>query len=207
MASQKFAIVPRDADADKDLPIYTAEGGLSAQPLPLTSASPNEVREYIANLLISHGRLEPDQARSIAARWRTGSGMELRKYPATMYREIFGHEDTWVVYRHVRLQVLANVRLSAPAKKSVKPPEVVSRKTKSTFPLSYIALSVRTNTNFVIADSRRRYSQPDYLIAHIWSVCHVQVVLGHISRHAYSTWSFRDYRSFVFARGPGYLAS
>lgn len=115
MAARKSTSSMADHEAQETLPMYSSEE-IPTHPLPPPSAGPREVREYIAHTLIASGQLESEQAHCIAAKWRLGTGQELRKYPATFYRDIFGHENAWVVYRHVRPQVVAEARVETVAK-------------------------------------------------------------------------------------------
>lgn len=111
--------------------MYASEEVSVQLPLPSLSASPEEVREYIAHTLIVLGHLESQQAHSIAAKWRLGTGQESRQYPSTLYRDVFGHEDTWTVYRHIRSQVLAEERAEARAAEGAREEAPVPRRLKS----------------------------------------------------------------------------
>ncbi|RMY11269.1 hypothetical protein D0868_03233 [Hortaea werneckii] len=71
--------------------------------LPKDHASPNEVRQFISHVLVSKRQLPVDHARRVAARWTVGSGLELRTYSASMYFELFGTEDGWILYREVAM--------------------------------------------------------------------------------------------------------
>lgn len=70
---------------------------------PEETATADDLRVFLTQLLISERGLTPDHAHDIASRWKTGNGKELRTYPATMYLDIFGREDGWVVYRETKL--------------------------------------------------------------------------------------------------------
>lgn len=70
---------------------------------PEETATADDIRVFLTQLLISERGLFPDHAHDIASRWKTGNGKELRTYPAAMYLDIFGREDGWVVYRETKL--------------------------------------------------------------------------------------------------------
>lgn len=131
MTSHKSESCTEDSDVDETLPIYASEEIPVQPPLPSPSASPREVREYIAQTLIVLGYLESEQAHSIAAKWRLGTGQELRQYPGTLYRDIFGLEDTWIVYRHIRPQILAEETAEAMLKRTATEEEPTTRRSKS----------------------------------------------------------------------------
>lgn len=134
MAAYKPASPVADYEMHETLPMYSSEE-ISTHSLPPPSAGPREIREYIAHTLIASGQLEAEQAHCIATKWRVGTGQELRKYPATFYRDIFGHEGGWVVYRHVRPQVVAEARVESKAKQD----EPMTSSDKSTVtPITYI---------------------------------------------------------------------
>lgn len=70
--------------------------------LPASQASPEDVRQFIISVLVSRRQLPIDYARYVAARWHIGSGLELRTYPASMYSELFGSEDGWIIYKEIK---------------------------------------------------------------------------------------------------------
>merc|ERR1712070_1370109 len=74
--------------------------------LPRPSATPDEVRDYLSRLLKSKRDLPEDHVRRVVARWQTGTGMALRMYTPSMYLNVFGREDGWIVYWEVRLVLL-----------------------------------------------------------------------------------------------------
>lgn len=48
-------------------------------PIPGLKASPTEIRSYIASLLVSSRGVSDSEAQNIAAAWKVGSGIELRR--------------------------------------------------------------------------------------------------------------------------------
>jgi hypothetical protein len=88
------------------LPLYE-----NFQPAPLGSfvlfelpeATPEEVRRFLAQLLIENRGLSVDDAGSIASKWARGSGKDLVGYPPRMFFDIFGQEDGYMVYKETHL--------------------------------------------------------------------------------------------------------
>ncbi|TIA16638.1 hypothetical protein D6C80_04366 [Aureobasidium pullulans] len=66
---------------------------------PIPTASPSEVRAFITELLILTRNLPAQHAKEIADKWHLGTGRELTTYPPSVYADIFGSEDAWMV-RH-----------------------------------------------------------------------------------------------------------
>lgn len=99
---------PKSSLDEEHLPLYEEfqEDAASADTLPEAKATPGEVREFIANLLVTERNLSVDYARRAAAKWTVGSGRELRSYTPSMYLDIFGREDGWIIYREVHLIIL-----------------------------------------------------------------------------------------------------
>merc|ERR1719487_1156679 len=79
---------------------------VTSRALPRPSATPDQVRDYLSRLLKSKRDLPEDYVRRVVARWQTGTGMELRMYTPSMYLNVFGREDGWIVYWEVRLVLL-----------------------------------------------------------------------------------------------------
>lgn len=73
--------------------------------IPSSTATPDEVRDYLASLLRKRHDIPDDQVRRVVANWRLGTGRELRIYTAQMYLNIFGSEYGWTLYRDVRLEL------------------------------------------------------------------------------------------------------
>lgn len=92
---------------EEHLPLYEefqhTEGQGST--LPNKQATPDEVRQFLAHLLLDKRNLPLDHVRRTVAKWNVGSGHELRSYSPSMYLDIFGREDGWVIYREVRLAI------------------------------------------------------------------------------------------------------
>ena len=78
--------------------------------LPSTRATPDQVRSFLTHILVNKRDLPLDHVRHTVARWRVGTGLELRNYSPAMYLDIFGREDGWVIYREVRLLMLDKER-------------------------------------------------------------------------------------------------
>lgn len=70
--------------------------------LPAPSAGPNEVRAYIARVLMSKHDAASDFAEEISNLWRLGRGSELREAPVNYFKKVFGDETGWFLFRIVR---------------------------------------------------------------------------------------------------------
>jgi hypothetical protein len=77
--------------------------------VPPLTATPDEVRDYLASLLRNRHNLSDDQVRRVVSNWTLGTGRELRVYTAQMYLNIFGSEYGWTLYRDVRLELYRTV--------------------------------------------------------------------------------------------------
>lgn len=101
---------PKSSLDEEHLPLYEEfqEDASSADILPEAKATPDHVRIFIANLLVTKRNLSVDYARRDAAKWTVGSGRELHSYTPSMYLDIFGREDVWIIYREVHLIILHN---------------------------------------------------------------------------------------------------
>ena len=93
--------------SEKDLPfnINFQNTEASNDVPPSVNATPEEVRDFITRLLINRRGLPQDHVRRAVAKWTVGSGRELRSYTPSMYLDIFGREDGWIVYREVKLSI------------------------------------------------------------------------------------------------------
>lgn len=97
---------PRPSSAaEENLPLYEEFHHTDADwtTPPSKKASPDEVRDFITRLLIHQRGLPQDYVRRAVAKWTIGSGQELHSYTPSMYLDIFGREDGWVIYREVKL--------------------------------------------------------------------------------------------------------
>ena len=74
--------------------------------LPASSAGPNEVRAYIAEVLMSKQDATPDVAEEIANLWRLGRGSELRDASVKAFKAIFGDYNGWFLFRIVHEDVV-----------------------------------------------------------------------------------------------------
>lgn len=117
-------------DSEEMLPLYTEmharhSASDSITP-PAATATPDQVRDFIVELLTTTRGLHIDHARRVAARWTLGNGQEMRAYPPWMYRDIFGFEDGWIVYKevHVVLHNATRSRRRATGSMSFLPPDV-----------------------------------------------------------------------------------
>lgn len=90
---------PKD---EEHLPVYHRSEQADPNTLPASQASPEEVRQFIISVLVSRRQLPIDYAQCVAARWNIGCGLELRTYPASMYSELFGSEDGWILYKEIK---------------------------------------------------------------------------------------------------------
>jgi len=102
------------------LPLYTeshihreADDPMKA---PNEDATPDQVRDFIFELLTTKRNLHVDHARRIAAKWTIGNGKEMRTYPPSMYGKIFGFEDGWIVYKEVHVALCMAIRKKSRAK-------------------------------------------------------------------------------------------
>jgi len=73
--------------------------------LPEDTATPDQIRDFLVQLLTTKREISVDHARRIASKWTISSGKELRTFPPLMYMEIFGREDGYIVYREVKTLV------------------------------------------------------------------------------------------------------
>lgn len=93
----------RDSD-EANAPLYNPPQEVAKPALPEKTASPIEVVNFITKLLIVTRHLTESHAHDIASKWTFGTGDDLlNTYPAQMYREIFGSESGWMVYKEVML--------------------------------------------------------------------------------------------------------
>jgi hypothetical protein len=81
---------------------------------PDPTATADEIRDFVVHLLTAKRGLALDHARRIAAKWTIGNGKELRSYPPSMFLDIFGREDGWVVYKEVKLCIMQDERSKKP---------------------------------------------------------------------------------------------
>jgi hypothetical protein len=108
-----------DSTNIEGLPLYsdltiTPPAELTA---PSEKASPDEVRNFLVQLLIQNRGLHQDHARRIASRWTLGTGRELISYTPTLYAEIFGLEDAWMVYKEAKVFIITQKRKGKPSGK------------------------------------------------------------------------------------------
>jgi len=97
-----------EAAQEETLPLYQEfqlqDASTQTDKVPPSTATPDEVRDYLASLLRRNHNLSDDQVRRVVAHWTIGTGRELRVYTAQMYLDIFGSEYGWTLYRDVRLE-------------------------------------------------------------------------------------------------------
>lgn len=100
---------PENAQEAETLPLYQEfqieSSDTQPNDIPPSTATPDEVRAYLASLLRKNHNLPDDQVRRVVANWTLGTGRELRIYTAQMYLNIFGSEYGWMLYRDVRLEL------------------------------------------------------------------------------------------------------
>jgi hypothetical protein len=75
-----------------------------SQPIPDAAAPPIKVREFISHLLQSR-EISQNEIQAIVAKWKIGTGREMRNYDPAMYLEIFGAEYGWMIYKEVNLRI------------------------------------------------------------------------------------------------------
>jgi hypothetical protein len=112
---------PRKTSLDDEplLPTYeqfqtTDPDAATLETPPETTATPDQIRDFLVHLLTSKRKLALDHARRIASKWTIGNGKELRNYPSSMYLDIFGREDGWVVYKEVKLCIALHGKSDKP---------------------------------------------------------------------------------------------
>jgi hypothetical protein len=97
----------RSTTDEESLALYNnlehSESSTSTLTLPSQTATPDEVRRFLAQLLIASRDLSQDHAHGIASRWGPGTGRELAKYNAAMYTSIFGPEDGWLLFKDLHI--------------------------------------------------------------------------------------------------------
>ena len=71
-------------------------------PFPAASASPKEVRVYVAHLLTTKHDVEHDLAAELANRWQLGRGIDFREANRQQFNKVFGEEVGPYLYRTVR---------------------------------------------------------------------------------------------------------
>ncbi|KAG9700173.1 hypothetical protein KCU95_g3937, partial [Aureobasidium melanogenum] len=106
-----------DTSNGEGLPLYsdvtvTSPGELS---VPGDKATPDQVREFLMQLLIKNRGLHQDHARRVASKWTLGTGRELISYPPRLYAEIFGLEDAWMVYKEAKLFIFTEKKKGKPS--------------------------------------------------------------------------------------------
>jgi len=85
---------------------FQSTDAATVETLPETTATADQIRDFLVHHLTSKRGLAPDHARRIASKWTIGNGKELRSYPPSMYLDIFGREDGWVVYKEVKTCII-----------------------------------------------------------------------------------------------------
>lgn len=110
MTSSPLASPSKTSLAEEPLlPTYEqcqSTDGTTAEILPETTATADQIRDFLVHLLTSKRGLALDHSRRIASKWTIGNGKELRSYPPSMYLDIFGREDGWVVYKEVKICII-----------------------------------------------------------------------------------------------------
>jgi hypothetical protein len=85
---------------------FQSTDAATAETIPETTATADQIRDFLVFLLTSKRGLALDHARRIASKWTIGNGKELRSYPPSMYLDIFGREDGWIVYKEVKTCIM-----------------------------------------------------------------------------------------------------
>lgn len=73
----------------------------SIEAFPPAEARPEQIRPYLAHVLLTHGMIE-EQAVQVASHWNIGSGQDLRSCPLELLRATFGDLAGWVLYNNIR---------------------------------------------------------------------------------------------------------
>jgi hypothetical protein len=95
-------------DEEHLLPTYEqfeATSSNASDVLPEETATPDQIRDFLSQLLAAKRGISADHARRIASKWTISSGKELRSYRPLMYTDIFGREDGYIVYKEVKTLV------------------------------------------------------------------------------------------------------
>lgn len=110
-------------------------------PLPAETATAEAVRVWLANLLeskyidstTSTAYIDSTvHAREVVSNWKLGTGHELRTFTPQVFREIFGDEAGWILFREVK------VRIEAEKEDKEKTPEKKKSKQKQgKFPVRF----------------------------------------------------------------------
>jgi hypothetical protein len=98
----------RSSDEDHLLPTYEqfqSTSSKASDALPDETATPDQIRDFLVQLLTTKRGISVEHAQSIASKWTISGGKELRSYPPLMYTDIFGREDGYIVYREVKTLV------------------------------------------------------------------------------------------------------
>jgi hypothetical protein len=82
--------------------------------LPLWGAGPNQVRAYLADLLIYKHDASSESAKSISDLWQLGQGRDLRQANMTNFIDIFGEPAGRYLYRTVTEDFQVEWRASLP---------------------------------------------------------------------------------------------
>lgn len=69
--------------------------------LPVRSASAAEVREYIAQVLLSRYNADREVAEEAARSWRLGLGAEIHDASLEFFQQVFGAEIGFCLYRGI----------------------------------------------------------------------------------------------------------
>jgi hypothetical protein len=117
------AILPLYAthNDESTLPLYNSQAGSSSSArerpsLPDKKATPQEIRDFLTQLLVATRSLPVVEAQEIASAWKLGSGHEMYSYPPQMYRQLFGSEHGWVVCQEVKTLVYEEKDKKTPGK-------------------------------------------------------------------------------------------
>ncbi|KAM0716074.1 hypothetical protein Q7P37_008588 [Cladosporium fusiforme] len=95
---------PPVAEHEEVLPLYGEDELLShIAAVPSVHATPHDICDFLTYLLVKKRGFAQEHARRVAAKWTVGSGLELRQYNPTMFFQVFGREDGWILYREVKV--------------------------------------------------------------------------------------------------------
>ena len=97
-SSDKGAVPPTYEQSQSTSPEVTVT-------LPNDTATPEQVRAFLVQLLTTKRGLPEAQARRIANKWTTSSGKDLLTYGPSWYTYFFGRENGCIVFKEVKTLV------------------------------------------------------------------------------------------------------
>lgn len=75
---------------------------------PSSTATPNEVRAYLVQVLIIKHNATADYANKVAKKWGLGRGLDLRRMRRSDFQNWFGHADGYYLFDSVQEDIRSN---------------------------------------------------------------------------------------------------